>query len=185
MLIQIYHRERFLLQSYVVVVVMHYRIYWLCRVPVTLGKGQFALGKLFAECYTRQSLPRQRDLCRVSDFGYSVKTLPRAFAKFENFAECRRLALGKVPAQGGATWPLCRVLDPGTRQMFETLPSAKVLALGKAATCCPVDGHIAECIGLSTRQSGLFFFFFASFSSVFRYKYNKYIYKCKGHYRQL
>ena len=55
MLIQIYHRERFLLQSYVVVVVMHYRIYWLCRVPVTLGKGQFAIDKLFAECYTRQT----------------------------------------------------------------------------------------------------------------------------------
>ena len=59
----------------------------------------------------------------------------------------------------GATWPLCRVLDPGTRQTFETLPSARVLALGKAATCCPVEGHFAECIGLSTRQSGLFFFF--------------------------
>jgi len=29
----------------------HYRIHWLCRVPVTLDKGQFALGK----CYTRQT----------------------------------------------------------------------------------------------------------------------------------
>ena len=158
---------------------MHYRIYWLCRVPVTLGKGQFALGKLFAECYTRQSLPRQRDLCRVSDFEHSAKNLPRALALgkaatwrhsrptlcrvpnggHSNFAECRRLALGKVPAQGGATWPLCRVLDPGTRQTFETLPSARVLALGKVLSCCPVEGHFAECIGLSTRQSGLFFFF--------------------------
>ena len=33
----------------------HYRIQPLCRVPVTLGKGQFALGKLFAECNTRQT----------------------------------------------------------------------------------------------------------------------------------
>ena len=72
-----------------------------------------------------------------------------------------------MPAQGGATWPLCRVLDPGTRQTFETLPSARVLALGKVLSCCPVEGHFAECIGLSTRQSGLFFFFFASFFSVF------------------
>ena len=145
--------------------------------PVTLGKGQFALGKLFAECYTRQtplgkashgkgifaecriSGTRQR-LCREP--WHSAKqprgaTLGRHFA--ENFAECRRLSLGKVPAQGGATWPLCRVLDPGTRQTFETLPSARVLALGQVLSCCPVEGHFAECIGLSTRQSDLFFFF--------------------------
>ena len=64
-----------------------------------------------------------------------------------------------MPAQGGATWPLCQVLDPGTQQMFETLPSARVLALGKVLSCCPVEGHFVECIGLSTRQSGLFFFF--------------------------
>ena len=35
---------------------VHNRIHWLCRVPVTLGKGQFALGKLFAECNTLQTL---------------------------------------------------------------------------------------------------------------------------------
>ena len=33
----------------------HYRIHWFGRVPVTLGKCQFALGKLFAECYTQQT----------------------------------------------------------------------------------------------------------------------------------
>ena len=116
---------------------------------------------------TRQSLPRQRNLCRVSNFGHSAKTLLRALAlgkaatwrhpgpalcrvpngghsaKFQTFAECRRLALGKVPAQGGATWPLCRVLHPGTRQTFETLPSARVLALGKVLSCCHVEGHFA------------------------------------------
>ena len=29
---------------------LHYRIQGLCRVPVTLGKGLFALGEAFAEC---------------------------------------------------------------------------------------------------------------------------------------
>jgi len=33
----------------------HYRIQPLCRVPVALGKCQFALGKLFAEYNTRQT----------------------------------------------------------------------------------------------------------------------------------
>ena len=32
----------------------HYRRRALCRVPVALGKGSFALGKAFAECNTRQ-----------------------------------------------------------------------------------------------------------------------------------
>ena len=111
----------------------------------------------FAEClsqYTRQSgLPQDSTtvLCRVLKHWHS--------AKFQMFAECQDPALGKVPAQGGTTWPLCRVLDPGTRQMFETFSSARVLALDKVLSCCPVEGHFTECIGLSTRQSGLFSFF--------------------------
>jgi len=32
----------------------HYRTKWLCRVSGALGKAQFALGKGFAECCTRQ-----------------------------------------------------------------------------------------------------------------------------------
>src|SRR6185369_14498708 len=55
---------------------------------------------------TRQSLPRQRDLYRVSDFGHSANTLPRA------------LALGKA-----ATWrhpgpALCRVPNGGHSAKF-------------------------------------------------------------------
>ena len=34
--------------------VNHYRTQWLCRVPGALGKAQFAIGKGFAECCTRQ-----------------------------------------------------------------------------------------------------------------------------------
>ena len=32
----------------------HYRTQWLCRVLGALGKAQFALGKGFVECCTRQ-----------------------------------------------------------------------------------------------------------------------------------
>ena len=35
----------------------HYRISKLCRVSVTLGKGQIPLGKVFVECNTRQTTP--------------------------------------------------------------------------------------------------------------------------------
>ena len=79
----------------------------------------------FAEClsqYTRQSgLPQDRTtvLCRVLKPWHS--------AKFQTFAECRRLALGKVPAQGGATWLLCRV----PRLSAKSLPSARNPTLGK------------------------------------------------------
>ena len=89
---------------------LHYRIHWLCRVPVTLGKGQFALGKLFAECYTRQtplgkashgkaifaecriSGTRQR-LCREP--WHSAKQ-PRGTTLGRHFAECQTPTLGKV-----------------------------------------------------------------------------------------
>jgi hypothetical protein len=33
---------------------MHYRNRVLCRVSKTLGKGYFTIGKVFAECNTRQ-----------------------------------------------------------------------------------------------------------------------------------
>ena len=84
---------------------------------------------------TRQSLPRQRDLCRVSDFGHSAKTLPRA------------LALGI-----GATWRdhgrhLCQV--PNGRHSAKWPPRVPprgrfaecwVLALGKLSNLCRVPG---------------------------------------------
>ena len=53
----------------------HYRTSKLCRVSITLGKGQVPLGKVFAECNTRQRIPRQCWLCRVSDYGHSAKQL--------------------------------------------------------------------------------------------------------------
>ena len=84
-------------------------------------------------------------------------------------------ALGKVPAQGGATWPLCRVLDPGTRQTFETLPSARVLALGKVPVLS-CGRPLCRVYWLKHSAKWHIFLFFAYFFSVFRYKYNKYIY---------
>ena len=75
-------------------------------------------------------------------------------------------ALGKVPAQGGATWPLCRVLDPGTRQTLKSLPSARPLALGQVAVLLTCEGHFAECFCISTRQSCQFFYFFFLYFSI-------------------
>ena len=63
---------------------------------------------------TRQSLPRQRDLCRVSDFGHSAKTLPRA------------LALGKAAMWRHPGPALCRVPNGGHSAKFQTLPSVGV-----------------------------------------------------------
>ena len=105
------------------VTILHYRIQPLCRVPVTLGKGQFALGKLFAECYTRQmplgkashgkgifaecriSGTRQR-LCRES--WHSAKQ-PRGTTLGRHFAEC-------LTADTRQSFKLCRVSASGTRQ---------------------------------------------------------------------
>ena len=108
---------------------------------------------------TRQSLPRHSGLCRVSDFGHSAKTLPRA------------LALGIV-----ATWRdpgrhLCRV--PNGRHSAKRPPRVPprgrfaecwVLALGKVGVLVTCEGHFAECFCISTRQSWHIFFFFLCFS---------------------
>ena len=59
------------------------------------------------------------------------------------------------------------MLDPGTRQTFKSLPSASTLALGKVAVLLTCDDHFAECFGLSTRQSGQFFFYFLFLFSLF------------------
>ena len=157
----------------------------LCRVPAvrhsTKRRTRVAPCSCFAECQgTRQSL------CRVPEIQHSAKSeclLPSVTLDKRHSAK-PPTEKGSLPSVGFQALGKDFAESLGTRQMFETLPSARVLALGKVLSCCPVEGHFAECIGLSTRQSGLFFFF-CFFFSVFRYKYNKYIYKCRGHYRQL
>ena len=80
----------------------HYRISKLCRVSVTLGKGQVTLGKVFAECNTRQT------------------TLGKESHGNADFAECRitgtRQRICRVPwhsankPRGATPGPaLCRV----------------------------------------------------------------------------
>ena len=86
----------------VILVLKHYRISKLCRVSVTLGKGQVTLGKVFAECNTRQT------------------TLGKESHGNEDFAECRitgtRQRICRVPwhsvnkPRGATPGPaLCRV----------------------------------------------------------------------------
>ena len=80
----------------------HYRIQPLCRVPVTLGKGQFALGKLFAECNTRQTPLGKHHSAKPPTAQWSLPSVGfRALGK--DFAECQDPALGKLSN-------LCRVL---------------------------------------------------------------------------
>ena len=82
---------------------------------------------------TRQSLPRQRDLCRVSDFGHSAKTLPRA------------LALGKAATWHHAGPAFCRVPNGGHSAKLQTLPSVGVWHSAKCRPRVAPRGRFAEC----------------------------------------
>ena len=108
--------------------VYHYRIHWLCRVPVTLGKGQFALGKLFAECYTWQT------------------PLGKASHGKAIFAECRI---------SGTRQRLCREPWHSAKQpRGATL--GRHFGVWHSAKCRPrvaPRGRFAECQVFSTRQS--------------------------------
>ena len=124
----------------------HYRTQALCRVPVTLGKSPYTLGKAFAECNSRQ-----RSLGKSSD-GKGL------------FAECllsgTRQRLCRVPVNHSAkksclTAPIdgdgrfAERLTRGTRQSppslpsvalgkgREALPSALLVTLGKASLTLP------------------------------------------------
>ena len=144
---------------------LHDRIHWLCRVPVTLGKGQFALGKLFAECNTRQTPLGKASHgtvvfaeCRISGTRHRSH-VARPWAASLPSAE--RQALGKTAAQGPATWSFCRVLGlalgklsnlrrvPSSRHSAKRTPRVPpcgrfaecwVLALGKLSNLCRVPG---------------------------------------------
>ena len=82
---------------------------------------------------TRQSLPRQRDFCRVSDFGHSAKTLPRA------------MALGKATTWRHRGPALCRVPNGGHSAKFQTLPSVGVWHSAKCRPRVAPRGRFTEC----------------------------------------
>jgi len=97
----------------------HYRISKLCRVSVTLGKGQVTLGKVFAECNTRQT------------------TLGKESHGNADFAECRitgtRQRICRVPwhsankPRGATPGPaLCRVSNGRHSAKFGVLLSVLV-----------------------------------------------------------
>ena len=123
--------------------ILHYRIFKLCRVSVTLGKGQVTLGKVFAKCNTRQTLWRRRGLCREPNWTrqnghvglrwwwFCRGPNGRKSAKIQTSPSAGRVSLGK-------DLKLCRVSETGTQQSlnlcwvpslwhsakFEYLPSA-------------------------------------------------------------
>ena len=121
---------------------LHYRTQALCRVPVTLGKSPYTLGKAFAKCN-----PQQRSLGKAGD-GKGL------------FAECllsgTRQRLCRVPINHSAkksclTAPIdgdgrfAERLTDGTRQSPPSLPSVNPTTLGKG-------GCFAECLIGGTRQ---------------------------------
>ena len=97
----------------------------------TLGKDS-----LFAECQG----PALGKAATWRDPG--AGTLPSArrghSAKFQTLPSACRYALGKAPAQGGATWLLCRV----SRHSAKPLQSARNPTLGKVNFAVRV---FAEC----------------------------------------
>ena len=117
----------------------HYRISKLCRVSVTLGKGQVTLGKVFAECNTRQT------------------TLGKESHGNADFAECRitgtRQRICRVPwhsankPRGATPGPaLCRVSNGRHSAKVEVLPSVLVRHSAKSARRGgPPCGRFAEC----------------------------------------
>ena len=93
----------------------HYRISKLCRVSVTLGKVQVTLGKVFAECNTRQTTlgkeshgnadfaecritGTRQTICRVP--WHSVNK-PRGPPLVQRFAECLTSDTRQSPRVGG------------------------------------------------------------------------------------
>jgi len=148
----------------------HYRTSCLCRVPVTLGKAPDGK-RVFADCHfsgTRQRGCREpRQICHVG------AAADGAFAECLTAGTRQRPKLCRVPGFG--TWEslkLCRMPAGWHSAKFQTLPSVKLLALGKVAFFgIPLMATFAECFSLCTRQSDQIFFI--PFFSIFRYKYNK------------
>ena len=110
--------------------VLHYRISKLCRVLVTLGKGQVTLGKVFAECNTRQTTLGKESHgnadfaeCRITGTRQRICRVPWHSANKPRGATpgpalCR-VSNGrhsvKCPRQGAATWLFYRVLALGKK----------------------------------------------------------------------
>ena len=57
---------------------IHYGTVPICRVPRAHGKGQFTLGKVFAECSSWQTTAGKELACRVLHLGHTANTLPCA-----------------------------------------------------------------------------------------------------------
>ena len=140
---------------------IHYRTQVLCRVSQTLGKGRKTLGKLLAECSTRQSA---HGLSSTGEAGFAECLFS---GTRQTFAVCQA-ALGKKSWNGTdeqANWRTERDVENfaeyqkhGTWQKFKlrrvpirqhsakfgSLPSATRLALGN-------DSNFAECLSKCTR----------------------------------
>ena len=87
----------------------------------------------------------EHPLCRVLKSWHS--------AKIWTFAECQDPALGKATTWRDPSGRFAECLLLGTRQRFESLPSARTQHSAKRPRGGTLGGHFAECLPLGTRQS--------------------------------
>jgi hypothetical protein len=116
----------------------HYRSRRLCRVPEALGKALKTLGKLFAECRTRQR-------------GLGIQCIGKVvFAEYFFSGTRQRKAVVTATGDGDGVFPEC----PGRHWAKEfTLPSVCLTALGKeSAGGVPLSGTLPSA-WYGTRQS--------------------------------
>jgi len=96
-------------------------------VSKTLGKGHFALGKFFAESYTRQKALGVASAGKGVFAGCLLSGPRQKICRVPNFAECLTFNTRQRPK-------LCRM--PKLRHSVKprSLPSAKIPTLGKASS---------------------------------------------------
>jgi hypothetical protein len=142
-----------------ILVVLHYRNRALCRVPEALGKAWKTLGKVFAECDTRQ--------IELSKYYIGNGFFTEYF--LSGFAECQKVLdkekwlsrrrvteTAPLPSVLGDTQQrsyLCRVSPNTLGKKVTSLPSVYRPALGKGVhQRGPLLGSLPSAIG-GTRQS--------------------------------
>jgi hypothetical protein len=128
--------------------------------PSALGKALKTLGKVFAECRTRQR-------------GLGTQCIGKAFFVEYFFSGTRqRKAVVMAPVDGGGVFAEClpdstrqriRQRGPHVRYFAEclvwhsakcaSLPSARAITLGKEPILVPRSWFFVECYGSDTRQS--------------------------------
>jgi hypothetical protein len=128
---------------------VHYRNRRLCRVPEALGKALKTLGKIFAECHTRQRGLDIQCISKAVFVEYFFRALGKVVCRVPESTRQRKAAV-TTTGDGGGVFAEC----PGRHSAKEfTLPSVCLTALGKeSAREVPLSGTLPS-VWYCTRQS--------------------------------